>query len=82
VSAKHKPRLWSASRPVRPEIDPLYEELLALLDRDKRSVWQKANASGLSTTTIYNWQNGKTRRPSGVSLQMAAAMLGKRITLR
>ena len=75
-------RLWSPSRPERPDVDPLYLEVLSLLERDKRSVWQKANASGLSTTTIYNWQRHKTKRPSGVSLQMAAAMLGKKITLR
>lgn len=75
-------RLWSRNRPARPEVDPLYLEVLRLLERDKRSVWAKANASGLSTTTIYNWQKHRTKRPSGVSLQMAARMLGRRITLQ
>jgi hypothetical protein len=74
-------RPWSPSRPERPEVDPLYSEVLALFERDNRSVWEKANASGLSTTTIYNWRRGRTKRPSGVSLQMAAAMLGRRIRL-
>jgi hypothetical protein len=79
--AKHKVRLWSPSRPERPEIDPLYLEVRRLLERDKRSVWVKADVSGLSTTTIYNWQKHKTKRPSGVALQMAARMLGRRIRL-
>lgn len=76
-----KPRRWSPSRPQRPEVDPLYSELLQLFERDQRSVWEKANASGLSTSTIYNWQKHRTKRPSAISLQMAAAMLGKRIRL-
>lgn len=80
---KQRPvRLWSPSRPERPDRDPIHVEILRLLERDKRSVWEKANASGLSTSTIYAWQKRKTKRPSGVSLQMAAAMLGKRITLK
>jgi hypothetical protein len=51
------------------------------MDRDKASIWDKADGSGLSTTTLYNWRKGKTKRPSGVSLQMAASYLGKRIRL-
>jgi hypothetical protein len=74
-------RLWSPYRPERPDIDPLYEELVGMFNSDDRSVWDKANDSGLSTTTIYNWRKGKTKRPSGVSLQMAAAMLGRKIRL-
>ena len=79
--SKGKPRLWSPRRPERPDVDPLYTQLLRLLERDKRSVWTKADESGLSTSTIRNWQKGKVKRPSGVSLQMAARMLGKRIRL-
>jgi hypothetical protein len=74
-------RLWSPHRPERPDVDPIYAELKALLDRDNRSIWDKANESGLSTTTLYNWRKGKTKRPNGVSLQMAARFLGKRIRL-
>lgn len=78
---KGTPRHWSPRRPERPEVDPLYVQLLRLLERDQRSVWAKADVSGLSTSTIRNWQKGKVKRPSGVSLQMAARMLGKRIRL-
>jgi hypothetical protein len=74
-------RLWSPSRPDRPDNDPIHVEIMKLLERDSRSIWQKADASGLSTTTLYNWRKRKTKRPSGVSLQMAAAMLGRSIRL-
>jgi hypothetical protein len=74
-------RLWSPSRPKRPETDPIHVEIMKLMQSDPRSVWQIANESGLSTTTIYNWQNHKTKRPTGVSLQMAAKFLGKKIKL-
>ena len=80
---KRRPvRLWSPYRPERPDADPIFLEILAELDGDHRSVWAMANESGLSTTTLYNWRKRKTRRPSGVSLQMAARMLGKRIILK
>lgn len=79
--AQAKVKLWSPERPERPEVDPLYWEIVQLMEHDRRSVWSKANESGLSTSTIRNWQRHKVKRPSGVSLQMAARMLGKRIRL-
>jgi len=81
MSKKRYVRLWSPQRPERPEVDPIYLQLMKLMERDKRSVWQKANESGLSTSTIYAWQKHKTKRPNGVSLQMAAKFLGKKIRL-
>jgi hypothetical protein len=74
-------RLWSASRPERPEVDPIHVQIVDLMSNDSRTVWQKANESGLSVSTINNWHKGKVKRPNGVSLQMAAAMLGRRIIL-
>jgi hypothetical protein len=74
-------KLWSPYRPQRPSVDPLYQDLAAEFNADTRSVWVKANESGLSTTTIYNWRKGKTKHPSSTSLQMAAKMLGYRIKI-
>jgi DNA invertase Pin-like site-specific DNA recombinase len=74
-------RLWSPNRPERPETDPIHIEIMKLLQSDPRSVWEIADNSGLSTSTIYNWQNHKTKRPSSVSLQMAAKFLGRKIRL-
>ena len=67
---------WSKDRPQKPERDPMLDELLPLLAADKRSTFAKANVSGLSASTLNNWQNGKVRRPQGVSIQMAYRMLG------
>lgn len=74
-------RLWSPRRPQKPDTDPLYIQIVKLIQRDKRSRWSKANESGLSETTLRNWENGKVRHPQGVSLQLAARMLGKQIKL-
>lgn len=67
---------WSKDRPQRPDRDPMLDDVLALLAADKRSNFAKANVSGLSPSTLKNWENGKTQRPQGVSLQMAFKMLG------
>jgi len=67
---------WSKDRPQKPERDPLLDDLLPLLAADKRSTFAKANVSGLSASTIRNWQNGQVRRPQAVSVQMAYRMLG------
>jgi transposase len=81
MAKKKYVRLWSPHRPERPEFDPIHVELMKMLNRDNRSVWEIANASGLSTSTIYNWRNHKTKRPTGVSLHMAAKYLGRKIRL-
>jgi hypothetical protein len=81
VSKRYPVKMWSPYRPVRPDKDPLYATLAAEFNDDPRSVWQKANDSGLSTTTIYNWRKGKTKHPSSTSLQMAAKLLGYKIKI-
>lgn len=67
---------WSKDRPQKPDVDPMLEDLVDALNRDKRSNFAKANVSGLSPSTLKSWQNGKVRRPQGVSMQMAYRMLG------
>jgi len=67
---------WSPDRPVRPERDPLLEEIVELLARDNRSRWTKTNVSGLSPTTLRNWECGRVRHPQAASIQLAARMLG------
>jgi hypothetical protein len=81
MTSKKPVRLWSPHRPERPDSDPIHLEIMALLDSDPRSIWDKADASGLSTTTLYNWRKRKTKRPTGIALHMAARMLGRRIRL-
>lgn len=81
MAANNKTPLWSPDRPEKPSVDPIYDQIRTLLLMDKRSTWAQANVSGLSTATLNNWQRGKVKRPQGVSLQMAARMLGYDIVL-
>jgi hypothetical protein len=67
---------WSADRPKRPDHDPMLGDLRELLARDGRSFYAKANVSGLAPSTIKKIVDGTTRRPQGVTVQMAYAMLG------
>lgn len=67
---------WSKDRPQKPVRDPMLDDLVELLRADNRSTFAKANVSGLSPSTLKNWENGKVRRPQGVSMQMAYKMLG------
>lgn len=67
---------WSKDRPQKPNRDPMLDDLLPLLVADPRSNFAKANVSGLSSSTLKNWVDGKVNRPQGVSLQMAYKMLG------
>jgi hypothetical protein len=68
-------------RPRKPDVDPLLTEMVDLLDRDPRSRHAKAAVSGLSSATLKNWAEGRVRRPQAVSLQLAAQMLGYRLSL-
>lgn len=67
---------WSPDRPKRPDHDPMLADLRQLLAMDKRSFFMKANVSGLAPSTLKNIQDGTTRRPQGVTMQMAYRMLG------
>lgn len=67
---------WSKNRPKKPDIDPLLVQIQSALGGDKRSKFKLADASGLSTSTFYNWEKNKVKHPKGMSLQMAGAMLG------
>ena len=71
---------WDKDRPVKPDRDPLLEEIVERINADRRSKWALANVSGLSPATLKNWQEGKVHRPQAVSLQMAARALGLRMT--
>lgn len=64
------------TRPVKPYRDPLLEQLLVEMKKDPRSRNAKANVSGLSPACLKRWDDGTTRRPQAVSLQMAWRMLG------
>ena len=72
-------KVWSHNRPQRPNHDPMLDDILPLLRADRRSTWAKANVSGLSPSTLNNWESGKVRHPQSSSVQMAYRMLGYRL---
>lgn len=65
-----------ANKPEKPNIDPMLDDIVLLLQKDNRSTYAKANVSGLSSSTLNNWVKGRVRHPQSVSLQMAYRMLG------
>lgn len=67
---------WSRSRPVKPDVDPLVNDLREKLNADDRSTYQKANASGISTSAIRNIQISKTKRPQALTVTMLYRALG------
>lgn len=71
---------WSKDRPQKPDVDPMLSDLREALNSDKRSMFAKANVSGLAPATIKRIQEGITRRPQGVTYFMAYKMLGYRLT--
>lgn len=64
--------------------DPDMEFICGLMDRDERSHQQirdamyklTGGAYGISCTTLYNWEKGKTRRPQNHTLTWVAYTLG------
>jgi hypothetical protein len=70
---------WSKDRPTRPDTDPMLSSLRLRLSKDDRSFYAQANSCGLAPSTLQNIVNGKTRRPQGVTIQMAYRMLGYEI---
>lgn len=65
----------------RPTLDPLYLQVMLRLVNDPRSKAKFSRESGLSTTTLRNWERGITRFPQAMSLQMAARAMGMKIVL-
>jgi hypothetical protein len=77
-------RAWSEDRPHKPMTDSLFEELMKeAKGRSSRikgmSNWERANTTGLSTSTVRHHLNGITKQPKGISLQMWARALGGHI---
>jgi hypothetical protein len=54
----------------------MLDDLVEALHADKRSMYAKANVSGLAPATIKRIQDGITRMPQSVTMQMAYRMLG------
>lgn len=61
--------------------DPIIDVMRTLAQDSKRSFKEISTDSGVSTTTLYNWFHGKTRRPQFCTIAAVAGSLGKSIGL-
>jgi transcriptional regulator with XRE-family HTH domain len=62
--------------------DPVIDRLRTILDDEQMSYKKVEDASGVSTTTIYNWMRGPTKRPQFCTIAAVAAALGYDVTLQ
>lgn len=63
------------------EKDPVIDKLRTLRSDTGMTYQQIHAASSVSTTTLYNWWHGKTRRPNFCTAQAAAHAMGKSFEL-
>jgi transcriptional regulator with XRE-family HTH domain len=58
--------------------DPIIDELRNIQKREGLSYNEIKWLSGVSTTTLYNWFEGSTKRPQNASIEAFARSLGYR----
>jgi transcriptional regulator with XRE-family HTH domain len=58
--------------------DPVIDELRTMKQDAGVSDKEISETSGVSTTTLYNWFQGKTRRPQSSTTEAVGRALGKK----
>lgn len=58
------------------EQDPIVDRLRTIFEDHSGDVTKTAEASGVSTGTIHNWWNGKTKRPQFCTAAAVARSMG------
>ena len=61
--------------------DPVIDHLRTLVQDSGASYQELRDQSGVSTSCMYGWFNGKTRRPTHAAVAAVAAVLGYRTML-
>lgn len=61
--------------------DPVIDKMRTLVEDSGESYVDIRAASGVSTTTLYNWFHGKTRRPQFATVNAVALSLGHEFRL-
>lgn len=56
--------------------DPAIDRLRTIVDDEGESYKKIEEKSGVSTTTLYNWFKGATRRPQFATLSAVAGVFG------
>jgi DNA invertase Pin-like site-specific DNA recombinase len=58
--------------------DPVIDELRTMIQDAGVSYKEISDTSNVSTTTLYNWFQGKTRRPQNPTVEAVGRSLGKK----
>lgn len=56
--------------------DPVIEQVLELLQNSNMKFKQASELSGVSPSTIRNWNKGKTRRPQSATIEAVGRAAG------
>lgn len=61
--------------------DPVIDKVRTVLQDSGESYTSVSEMSSVSTTTLYNWFNGPTKRPQFASLNAVLRCLGKEFVI-
>ena len=61
--------------------DPAIDKIRTVVEDSGKGYLAISESSGVSTTTLYNWFHGKTRRPQFASMNAVALALGHEFRL-
>ena len=70
---KHKPANVNKRKILR---DPTLTQVLMLMRNGELSIAGIAKQSGISPTTLHNWDKGRTMRPQNVTMEFALRAMG------
>ena len=84
TSGNKKPRLklYSAYKFGRDDKDPIIDVVHTALDDSGLNYSQASSLSGVSSSAIYNWIEGDTKRPQFCTIMALMGALGKEIVWR
>jgi DNA-binding phage protein len=58
--------------------DPVIDQLRTAMEDTAHTIGHLSDESGVSTTTLYNWFDGETRRPQFATVAAVATAMGVR----
>lgn len=61
--------------------DPVIDQVRTMIEKERATYSFIQSKSGVTTTTLNNWFNGKTRRPQFATVNAVARCLGYSFTL-
>lgn len=76
-------RVWSLTRPKTPPQDSVFHEAMDVVERafKGKTMWQRADSTGLSVSTLSNHRQLKTKFPRLISVQMQLKAIGYELTI-